>query len=398
MNALQLIGIGLPLVVAVGLLQSKNNNRSRLIAAVASGLSASCYFLSAAQLPSLVFAALALAGILLLPRQDAAPKALAGLLIHTAATHLCYTAPSLNWLALGWWMTLLPFVAGMFGKHPHQSWAHGFFLLSAVAMTVGAFLPNMGIYFMLAAVVLRKGVFPLQGGSLGKFEHGPLIPAALLFNSHLGAVVMLKTPDHPAKQWLGIAALVSAVVLALRTFAEKKPRRMLGLISLSQASFILAGLTMGNEFATRGAMLHWMVVAIASVGLAAVIRSVEVRVADARGPRTHLGLAVKTPRLATFFLICALALIGLPGTLGYVAEDLLFHGALEAHPLLGLALPVATAFNAIHLMRLFGMLFLGVLPKHVPDVPDALARERWPLALACVCLVVLGLLPHWVLG
>ncbi|MBK7085452.1 MAG: hypothetical protein IPH53_12640 [Flavobacteriales bacterium] len=36
------------------------------------------------------------------------------------------------------------------------------------------------------------------------------------------------------------------------------------------------------------------------------------------------------PRLAVFFLIFGLALIGLPGTLGFIAEDLLFHGALNA--------------------------------------------------------------------
>jgi NADH-quinone oxidoreductase subunit M len=110
---------------------------------------------------------------------------------------------------------------------------------------------------------------------------------------------------------------------------------------------------------------------------------------DVTNPEGNLGLAVKAPRLAAFFLICGLALIGLPGTLGYCAEDLLFHGALSSHSYLGLALLVATAFNAINLLRLYSLLFLGVLPKHVIDIPDALPRERWPLA-ACVAFLILG--------
>jgi NADH-quinone oxidoreductase subunit M len=394
-------GILALLIVALVILL-KSSSRSRTVAVVAAGLSALCFVIlpsgeGVAHQPSVTFSLLACAALLLLPRQDATPATLAGLLFGTASTHLCYSAPSLPWLALGWWLTLLPSFLGMFGRHKGQGLAHGFFILSAICMTLGAFLPNISVGCLLAAVVLRKGVFPLQAGSLAKFEHGSLIPSAMLFNGHLGAIVILKMAPHPAQEWLGIAALISAVLLATRTFVERKPRRILALISLSQASFILAGLTLHSDLGRSSAMLHWMVVSISSVGLAAIIRAIEVRVAGAVDPQDHLGLGLKTPRLAAFFLLCALALIGLPGTLGYIAEDLLFHGTLEEHPLMGLALPIATAFNAIHLLRLYGILFLGVLPKHLPEVTDALPRERWPLTIACCFLILAGLAPRLVL-
>jgi NADH-quinone oxidoreductase subunit M len=97
--------------------------------------------------------------------------------------------------------------------------------------------------------------------------------------------------------------------------------------------------------------------------------------------------------LAVFFLVCGLALVGLPGTLGYCAEDLLFHGALASHPLLGLSLLIATALNAIHLVRLYSHLFLGRRVDEVPGIPDALPRERWALAACVVFLVAAGVLP-----
>jgi NADH:ubiquinone oxidoreductase subunit 4 (subunit M) len=94
-----------------------------------------------------------------------------------------------------------------------------------------------------------------------------------------------------------------------------------------------------------------------------------------------------------FFLVSGLALVGLPGTLGYLAEDLLFHGALESAPVIGLALHMATALNAIHLFRLFSRLFLGRLGSEIAVVPDALARERLPLTCCILFLVVAGLIP-----
>jgi len=86
----------------------------------------------------------------------------------------------------------------------------------------------------------------------------------------------------------------------------------------------------------------------------------------------------------------------LPGTLGYCAEDLLFHGALQAQPVIGLALILSTALNAIHLFRLFSRLFLGRLRSDVPEVPDALARERWPLSVCVGFLIVAGLVPSFI--
>jgi NADH:ubiquinone oxidoreductase subunit 4 (subunit M) len=46
-------------------------------------------------------------------------------------------------------------------------------------------------------------------------------------------------------------------------------------------------------------------------------------------------------------------------------------------------------------MRLYSVLFLGVLPKNVIEVPDALPRERWPLTALMMILIVGGLYPRW---
>lgn len=362
------------------------------------------------------YGALACAGIAMAPRRDATAAHLSGILLITFATELTYCAANLVMLTAGWWLTSVPFLIGCFGRNRRLGVAEIFLLMSCGCLSAAVGILHvhgtdhlsdagrLALALLIAAVVLRKGLFPFHAWVIAEFEHGALMPTALIFNGHLGALLIcrISTSELPhyatrALTLLGDVGLITALIASIRCFAERKPRRILALICVSQAAFILGGLATSNIEGITGALLHWLVVSAASTGLIAIVRCLEVRVLDARDPKESLGLAVKAPRMAAFFLICGLALIGLPGTLAYCAEDLLFQGALQSHPFLGLALPVATAFNGINLVRLFGILFLGVLPKDVADVPDALPRERWPLAACVVFLIFGGLCPSKIL-
>jgi len=135
-------------------------------------------------------------------------------------------------------------------------------------------------------------------------------------------------------------------------------------------------------------------VAASTMGLFGVLRLLEVRFGEQLTASRYLGLAEHAPRLAVFFIVFGLALVGLPGTLSFCSQDLLIHGTLESHPQTGLLLPIATAMNAVSIFRLFARLFLGKRRTGFTVMADALPRERWILAVGVLFVVFGGLFPN----
>lgn len=323
-----------------------------------------------------------------------------------AGTLLAYSAATLPVFLAGWTLTVSPYLLCWPGRAPRTRIILG---LSTLLLAAGAALTAAwpageaapyAFALLMGATLLRKGIFPFHFWIVETFEQTALPPLSLLLDSHLGAYLLIRftIPLAPetasaALPYLSFAALFTSVYMAVAALGETLPRRVLGLLCISQASFILAGLENRTQQGITGALLQWWVVAFAMTGMVAIFAALEARNTAVTSPNGYLGLGAHAPRLAGFFAISGLALVGLPGTLGFVAEDLLFHGALSAHSMLGLALPLATALNAITVVRLFTVLFLGRRAIHATPITDARPRETLALAATVLVLVLGGLLP-----
>jgi NADH-quinone oxidoreductase subunit M len=250
-----------------------------------------------------------------------------------------------------------------------------------------------------AAALIRNGIFPFHSWVVAAFdEPNEMLPAAALLSAQSGAFLVARlAPVMPQQMQLALPAisdlaLISALLMAFLAIGESARRRTLGLIAASQSAILIAGLEIRNVEGITGALVHSFVVAAGVGGLAAIYRALYARCGDSVDER-FAGLGARAPRLKVFFLVFALALVGLPGTLGFAAEDLLFHGALETHPALGVALPLATALSAIALLRLYAHIFVGKRNLHVPPVSDARLGERIACTVLLVFLIGCGLYP-----
>jgi NADH-quinone oxidoreductase subunit M len=366
-----------------------------------------------------LFSCLTLGATLVLPHRDCSAGNISGILFILGSTLLAYSADNLVVLLAAWILSIIPFFLPRWLQA--RSWRpQAALLLSVIALALAIALiavsthtiwitrlegqspggmPVFGL--LVSAVIFRKGILPAHAWVADAVEGGPAVPTALLINGHFGALLVAKliVPLFAGATvaWfpvLSYLAMATALYVAIRALTENSPRRLLAFIALSQSASILAGLESGTAEGITGALVHWYVVTVSTVGLFGILRLLEVRFGENLTASAHLGLAGHAPRLAVSFAVFGLALVGLPGTLSFCSQDLLIHGALQSHPLTGLFLPIATAMNAVSVFRLFTRLFLGKRRTGFTAVVDALPRERWILAIGIVFVVLGGLLPN----
>ncbi|HLH43512.1 MAG TPA: proton-conducting transporter membrane subunit, partial [Bryobacteraceae bacterium] len=372
----------------------------------------------------LLFSCLTAAATLVLARRDCTPATMSGILFALGSTLLGYSTENLLVLFAAWILSSAPFLLADRSRAVRAWRPVAGLLLSSLALALAIALiavrghaisidgltgqspGGMAAFALLvAAVMFRKGICPAHAWVADAAERGPVIPTALLLNGHFGALLVAKliVPLFPRTAGnlfpvLSYLAIATALYVAIRALAENSPRRLLAFIALSQSACILAGLESRTSEGITGALVHWFVVTVSTLGLLAILRLLEVRFGENLTASYHLGLAEHAPRLAVSFAVFGLALVGLPGTLSFCSQDLLIHGTLMSHPLTGLLLPIATAMNAVSVFRLFTRLFLGTRRTGFTFVADALPRERWTLAAGVLFVVLGGLFPRLIVA
>ena len=259
--------------------------------------------------------------------------------------------------------------------------------LSGASKKVGIF----AVFLLLIGPVLivtTTGWSPFTGGSVAL---GPLLQVVLAF--------------------LAILTMTVGNVLAL---LQKEMKRMLAYSSISQAGYMLIGITIGTSPAIAGATFQifahvfmktgafLVVAAVASLGVGPLIDDWK-------------GLGSRRPLLAVTFALMLLSLAGVPLTVGFLSKFVLFSAAVNAQGYfvwLAVAGLLNSALSVFYYGRVLKVMFFDA-PAPVPAPSGALSGASGPPALgaggigwgravaigiAAVAIVAFGLYPQPVLG
>jgi NADH-quinone oxidoreductase subunit M len=90
-------------------------------------------------------------------------------------------------------------------------------------------------------------------------------------------------------------------------------------------------------------------------------------------------------------VLAGLACVGIPGTLGFVSQELLVDGAVETFPGFGFLVGVAAALNGITILKAYGSLFCGTFTS--PFQEQLRPRERLVMMVLLAFLLACGLWP-----
>ena len=244
---------------------------------------------------------------------------------------------------------------------------------------------------LLAAVLIRCGTVPAHVWLTDWFEHASLGIALLSTTPLVGVYAAVRLVLPVAPDWvlhgIGAFSLVTAVYAAGMAAVQRETRRLFAYLFLSHSSLVLVGLELHTPISLTGALALWVSVPLSLAGFGLTLRALEARFGRLSLAGYH-GLYEHSPMLAVCFALTGLTCVGFPGTLGFVAADLLVEGAVEAGPWVGLFVVVAAALNGIAVVRAYFRLFTGA--RHASTVALNLGPRERLAVLTLATLILLG--------
>jgi NADH-quinone oxidoreductase subunit M len=273
-----------------------------------------------------------------------------------------------------------------------------------VALLVGPGVQNttraaIGLWLIVIAALVRKGIVPFHAWVPEVFDHGRLGPAILFSAPQVGAyitvVLIVPRASPDMLRIIAVLALGTAVYGAALALVQSSARRACGYLFMSQSALVMAGLDCTSVSALAGGLLVWLSAGLAFAGLARCVLVLEAR----RGRldlSTYHGGFERMPLLAITFLAMGLACTGFPGTLGFVGQELLVNGAVDAFPLMGFAVVIASALTGLAVLRMYFSLFCG---RFDPLAHSGLRfgltrREAWTFVALVISLIGFGVAPR----
>lgn len=297
------------------------------------------------------------------------------------------------------------------GVHAAQAWHKGrtgaLFLAAAallLAATAGALATgseNAAFILSCAALALRAGLPPfhpgvaelcMQNRDLQVQQNASLL---ILVVAHLYFIDHFKIA-HDLAPTLVIYGTVLALVYAVTALAQRELGGLFRTSTLMHAGMLFAAVGAGGRGHFGAALLVTVTIVLALSGLALSQSAMEARVGKVALSGPAVGRARAFPRLAGAFAFFAAAGVGLPGTAGFIADDLLLHALWEESPAGAIIIIFASAILAIASLGILAKGFFGPPLRAIP--PDLRAHERGVVVLLIVLLIGLGLFPQLLVG
>ncbi len=275
-------------------------------------------------------------------------------------------------------------------------WLAGSGLLAAGA-AAGLAADQLTTAFLLStlAIAVRASVLPFNAGVASLCDRAPLVQTQQLASTVALVFIHLRFVDHhdeaialaPVIVRFGALACFAA---ALMSTVQKDLRGFFRSTTSMHGGMVLAALGAASLHNYAAALLVAVSASLALGGLSTMVASLEARVGPVVYGGTR-GRAQALPRLATAFALFAAAGVAVPGSVGFVADDLLLHALWQHSPASTVLVILSASMLAVSTLICYSHVFLG-RPTAVL-APDLLPRERVVAVLLVVIILLLGFAP-----
>ena len=272
-------------------------------------------------------------------------------------------------------------------------------LAGGVVLAIRADASSFAFWLSCLTIALRAGVMPLHVGVASLCDRARVVQTQQMASTVALVFVHLRFVDHhaaaiaagPAVVGIGAAA---AVVAALVTLVQKELSGFYRGTTAMHGGMLLAAVGAASIGNFAAALLVAITMALALSGMGLLMSALEERVGTVRFDHPG-GYSAAFPKLAAAFALFGGAGIAIPGTAGFVADDLLLHTLWMESPTSTVAMILASALLAIATLMAYSRAFLGRPTASI--APDLFLTERVVVVTLFMLLLFLGFVPGAVL-
>lgn len=223
---------------------------------------------------------------------------------------------------------------------------------------------KLALIFAVIGVLIRQAQFPfhlwIHEVHLNR-EIFPSLTYLVLIQS--GFVLYGHTMVHVFSNsnldfLIPVITLVSGLICAFLALKEKDNLTKHFLIILSQSSLPLAAYHSFSTTTAVGGVIFAMVIAIGGMVFSFFAFHFVIQKEVVSLDRFY-SMYRKNKNLAAIYFVSGFSLVGLPFTLGYIAEDILFHGLIQTATNLAPLYIFMAGINGYSVFYLFNRLFFG---------------------------------------
>jgi NADH-quinone oxidoreductase subunit M len=224
---------------------------------------------------------------------------------------------------------------------------------------------------VLAAIMLKVGAYGFIRFSM------PIVPDA----SHKLAGVMIAL------------SLIAVVYIGLVALAQTDMKKLVAYSSISHMGFVTLGFFIFNAYGIEGGLLQMISHGFVSGALFLCIGVLYDRM-HSRNIADYGGVVNTMPVFAAFFMLFAMANVGLPGTSGFVGEFTVILGAVKANFWYAFAAATTLVFGAAYTLWMYKRVIFGAVANHhVAGLADLNLREKVIFVVLAVAVLGMGLYP-----
>ena len=297
-------------------------------------------------------------------------------------------------------LLMLLAIIGLYLIHGRQTGQYTFALAELLHTAVEPATAAWLFAAFLLAFGIKVPLFPVHGWLPDAYTNAPtagsLILAALLAKTGIYGLIRFAYPLFSSASPLFAPALLVLAVIGIVyaswiAYAQQDLKRLVAYSSFSHMGFIALGVVAWTPVSLSGSVLQMVNHGITTGCLFLLVAMLEERT-GVRGIEDFGGLWGRAPYFSTFFLLTALASVGLPGLNNFVGEFLILAGAFPVSPWAAVLAFCGVVPILIYMLRAVQrVLFMEA--KDSLAFMEVSVQEGMILAAFAVLMVFLGVYP-----